>query len=167
VPVWSQLRLNDGIRNLQLSYVVLLPTALIAGPIFGLFSVSLVSWFARIISDGLDGAATEHETQASLAWSLLPEIYTLPLTLLMAIIAAPDTGSSNASLVRAVMIWHLAVSSAARAWSLVLWIFALAEVNRFSKWRALAAVLVTTFALVVAAVLVIAAFYLFGILLGG
>ena len=161
------LRLNDGLRNWHLNYVVLLPIALVAGPIWGLLSVSFVSWCARIVSSSLGGVASEHETQASLAWSLLPEIYTFPLTLMTAIVISPDTGSSRAGFVSTIIHLHLAASLAARSWSLILWVNALAEVNRFSRWKGLAAVLVTAIAFVVAITLLIAAFFLFAKLLGG
>jgi hypothetical protein len=160
------LRLNDGMRNWQLDYVILLPIALIVGPVFGLLSVSLVSWCARTISSSLGGVATEHETQASLVWSLLPEIYTFPFTLATAIITSPDTGSHRADLVGSVLFWHLAASWAARGWSLVLWVLALAEVNRFSRWRAVAVVLLTAIVFVVAVLGLIGALFSFAKLSG-
>jgi len=126
---------RTGIGNMR--YVVLLPLALVAGPLLGIVSVSVISWCSRVAAGWVDGVASEHETQAALAWSMVAEIYTFPLTLATALATSPDVGLGLSPSAEGLIQLNLVVSLAARLWSLVLFVNALAEVNRFSRQRAL------------------------------
>jgi hypothetical protein len=122
--------------NLHLNYMVLLPIVLVGGPLLGLLSVSLIGWALRIAAPYSGGHASEHETQAAFAWSLLPEIYVLPLAFAAAIAVSPDTGLVQERPAIALIIATLVASVASRLWSFVLLLNTLAEVNRFSRWSA-------------------------------
>jgi hypothetical protein len=121
---------------LHLNYTALLPVVPVGGPLLGLLSVSLISWALRMAAPHSGGHASEHETQAAFAWSLLPEIYVLPLTFAAAIAVSPDTGSARANATTALIIATLVSSVASRLWSFVLLLNTLAEVNQFSRWNA-------------------------------
>jgi len=139
--------------NLHLNYTVLLPTVLVGGPLFGLLSVSLIGWTLRIAAPHSGGHASEHETQAAFAWSLLPEIYVLPLAFAAAIAVSPDTGVVQAGTATALIIATLVASVASRLWSFVLLLNTLAEVNQFSLWSAFTTLVTAALILFVLAVL--------------
>ena len=121
---------------LHLNYTVLLPVVLVGGALLGLLSVSLISWAVRMAAPHSGGQASEHETQAAFAWSLLPEIYVLPLAFAAAIAVSPDTALAQARPATALIIATLVASVASRLWSFVLLLNTLAEVNQFSRWSA-------------------------------
>jgi Yip1 domain len=122
--------------------------ALVVGSLFGILSVSLVSWFAHTIAEFLGGAATEHETQAALAWSLLPEIYTFPFALAAVLVVSSDLGLNPTSQMKTITLLLFGINSlVSRAWSFVLWINTLAEVNRFSLWKSLATIILAFLAM--------------------
>jgi len=132
-----------GDPNSKVSYVILLPVALIAGPIAGIIFISLASAAIRSSAQLFRGVASEHETQAALAWSLLPQIYTLPLTCAVAIAVAPDFNIAKTRLAVAAVLVFLVASLVAQLWSFVLWLFAIAEVNQFTLWDAFFTLLIS------------------------
>jgi hypothetical protein len=143
---------------LHLNYAVLLPVVLVGGPLLGLLSVSLVSWAVRMAAPHSGGHASEHETQAAFAWSLLPEIYILPLTLAAAIAVSPDAGSPQANSTTGLIVVTLISSIASRLWSFVLWLNTLAEVNQFSRWSAFTTLVTAGLILFVVSVLFVLPF---------
>ena len=70
------LGINNGLPGRPglsiISYAVLMPVALVAGPLCGLIVVALISSCFRMIAGQVGGVASEHETQAAVAWSLAP-----------------------------------------------------------------------------------------------
>jgi hypothetical protein len=138
--MYSLLKMNDGVRKGALTSVNAVPLCLIVllvGPVIGIISVSVMSWCNRIAARFLGGQATEHETQAAVAWSVLPHIYAMPIALATATLNAPDLGFDRTALANNLTLLNLLFRIIASLWSFILCVIALAEVNRFAWWRAL------------------------------
>lgn len=153
--IHSMMGAGIGDPNKNVGYVVLLPVALIVGPLAGIIAISIAGLATRLAAKAIGGKASEHETQAAIAWSQLPQIYMLPLTCVAAIVVSPDFNIANTILARVVVLVTLIASIIAEIWSFVLWLNAIAEVNRFSRWEAFFAFLIS--ALIVALLLALVA----------
>lgn len=123
----------------------ILAMSLIAGPLSGFVALSLGGWVLHWISNKLRGEATLHETRMAMAWSWAPIIYLLPLWGVKYILfqnelfQADKSFLQSQSLLNALWEFFGFVDFLIAIWGLYILFSALAEVNRFSVWRALGA----------------------------
>ena len=120
----------------------LLGSPLLAIP-FLYFSGALYRWSGALIG----GAATAVEVRASIAWSTIPAIAGSLLQTLIGVLIHPaqPPPPTNLHAMLAASSHYLFVnlpSFILFGWAFIVWLKCLAEVHRFSAWRALAAFLI-------------------------
>jgi hypothetical protein len=110
------------------------------GILFLYINAALFRWSGSL----LGGTATNVEVRAALAWSQIPVIASA-LVLLAALLMGvpiPQMTSGHLPHIDPAFFKVMAVTVALSIWSLVIHLKCLAEVHRFSAWRALGAVLI-------------------------
>ena len=129
----------------------------IAAFLFGVFSVvvlyglaALYRWSGQI----LGGTATAVEVRAALAWSQVPGLYLVAVTIIATMLGfyippAPHT-ESPLNLVETIVGF----------WVFVIFLKCLGEVHRFSAWRALGTILLGTLAMFAVVIGVVATIWL-------
>jgi hypothetical protein len=129
---------------------------IIAGPIFGLFSLYLGAGLIRWSGGILGGKATSEEVRAAIAWSSIPSIAAELLSIPMILIFGSESFTtetprfetfvySNPEIwifLRYVLLGLALIAIVMRIWSIVISIRSLAEVHRFSSWRVIVAILI-------------------------
>lgn len=134
----QNLRLGDNLDSL--SIIIL---SLILAPLWGYLLFSLSSWFLFICGRWLKGAATFKEIRAALAWSKVPMLASIVLWIMLIILFKKELFQSNGSqevfsgFKIILLLSILMVQLIASIWSIVIYINALAEVQRFSILRAI------------------------------
>ena len=141
--------------------------ALIGGAIGGLVSLYIGGWLLRIAGHSLGGQAEPEEVRAALAWFTVPALVTIPIWVVQLALfgremftSATPTLDANPSLGFALIATSI-LEMIFGVWSVVIAIKCLAEVQRFSAWKALGSIvlvaLVILVPLVVIALLALAA----------
>ncbi|MEM8865876.1 MAG: Yip1 family protein [Planctomycetota bacterium] len=155
--VVSLLGINDGREeSAYLPLTMLLPVALIGGPILGLLIIYVSAAVLRISAKVLSGVASYAEMRAAYAWSAVPAIYAAPLTLLTAIVTSPEGAEPGSPTFSTVAALNLAASAIAGIWSFIISLNTIAEVNHFSRLKAFGAMILPGFVFVVLAFVVLA-----------
>jgi hypothetical protein len=124
---------------------ILFALAILGGAPLGVLVVNVGSHLLDHLSQGLGGQGTPGAVRAAYAWSCIPKVCGLPLWLLAALLfghrlftaarMTPDQGYLYYVASHVFFIIQIILE----AWSLVLLVVALSETERFSPWRALAA----------------------------
>lgn len=149
-----------------LPFGVILAFGLILGPIAGIISVYLGGALYRWSGSWLGGQATSEQVRASLTWSYVPVIAVLPLWIAQILLVGEEmfttaTPRLDANPFLAVLLLGIiAIEVIAAIWAFVLLLHTLAEVHKFSAWRALGALVLGSL------VILVPALCLVGILLG-
>lgn len=121
----------------------ILTMCLILGPLSGFVALSLGGWVLQWISQKLGGEGTLHQTRMSMAWSWAPMVYLLPLWGIKYILFREELFQSDKSFLESQTILNGLfglfglLDFLITILGLYILFSALAEVNRFSVWRAL------------------------------
>ncbi len=123
--------------------------AVLLSPLYGYISFSLWSWFVFLVGKWFKGEGTFKTIRAAYAWSCVPMALNIPLWFLMVFLYGhqvflnfPDTHLISSSQVIFLFV-ILIVKVVLTVWSLVIYLNALAEVQRFSVLRAILSLVVT------------------------
>lgn len=126
----------------------LLILAIIIAPFYGYVSFSIWSWFVSWVGKWFKGHGSFQTVRAAYAWSCVPIILNIPLWLLMVIsfghqlfMNFPDAHLLPSSQV--LLLFIILIAKVVLAiWSLVIYLNALAEVQKYSVLRAILNVVV-------------------------
>ncbi len=126
----------------------LLILAIIIAPFYGYVSFSIWSWFVSWVGKWFKGHGSFQTVRAAYAWSCVPIILNIPLWLLMVIsfghqlfLNFPDAHLLPSSQV--LLLFIILIAKVVLAiWSLVIYLNALAEVQKYSVLRAILNVVV-------------------------
>ncbi len=149
----------------NLSIEAILIGALIGGSIGGLIGLYISGWLLRITGHWLGGQAEPEEVRAALAWFTVPVLATIPIWVIQLALLGREMFTSDTPTLDAKPTLGLALIATGvlelilGIWSVVIVIKCLAEVQRFSAWRALGSIFVV--ALVILVPLVLLALLLF------
>jgi Yip1-like protein len=147
---WSKALSGSGNVSAIWPIAVVFGVALAA--LFGIGALYLNGVVLRWSSGLLGGTATRTEVRAAIAWSQVPSIVAGAITLaalLMGAIVPPVSGASGA-LKASPQLFELGLlNGILTLWGFIVSLKCLGEVNRFSAWRALGAVLIPLAILVV------------------
>jgi Yip1 domain len=151
----------------QLSVSMILVLCVVLGPSLGLILLYLGAWIVELSCRMLGGQADSREVRAALAWSSVPFLATFPLWLIRIALIGKElfTFEKPRLLSQPTVAYLLAATAVPEAvlsiWWLVVTLKALAEVQRFSAWRALGSMLLLLAPFVVLIVIVaIVAYFL-------
>ena len=128
---------------------------ILLAPIWGYVNFSVWSWFVRWVGKCLKGQGSFAALRAAYAWSAVPLIVNVPLWLLMVVLFGHQLflNFSDSYLFtnsqRLVIFLFLITKVIVSIWSLVIYLNALAEVQKFSILKAIFNVLLTGALLVV------------------
>lgn len=160
---------QSGSLGSKMGVVPILILAVVFSPLWGYVAFSFWSWFVSWTGKWFKGKGPYTHIRAAYAWSCVPMVFQIPLWLFLVAVfgrklftAFPEgaaLGPSEASLLFFLLIGKVVLA----VWSLVIYVNALAEVQKFSILRAIgnliaAAILVA----IVCAVFWSAIFYLIG-----
>ncbi len=127
---------------------VILLVAIILSPFWGWLSFTIWSAFVAWVGKWFKGQGSFKAVRAAYAWSCVPIIVNIPLWLLMAVLFGhqlflnyPEAHLLPNSLVTLLFV-ILVVKVALAVWSLVIYLNALAEVQKFSVIRAILNIIV-------------------------
>ncbi len=151
------LGINDGTdesANLELMY--LLPIAFFAGPIVGILLVWLVGVIYQWSARALGGVATYAEMRAAYAWSAVPSLYSIPIVLLTAVSLSPEVKPTLGDGIVAIIALSAICSLVVGIWSFVILLNTIAEVSRFSRWKAFGTMLLPGIIAAVVALVILA-----------
>ena len=150
--------------GMHINAFALILLALIIAPFWGYVSISVWGWIVSFTGKWIRGSGSFQEVRAAYAWSNVPMIVTIPLWFLLAVVFGPVLFSGvdehallstyGAPLLYSVLMIRLA----AGIWSIVIFINALAAVQKFSILRAIGNVLLA--ALIVLIVIFIGSYLL-------
>ena len=127
----------------------LLVLCLISGPISGLIALYIGGWLLETISHRLGGESTREQVRVCIAWSWAPVVCTLPLWGVKYILFREEIFYSKKSFLESEPILSnlfmllLMVDLVISVWSFIILFNSLSEVNRFSTFRGMAAVVIT------------------------
>lgn len=117
-------------------------------PFWGWINLSLWSWFVSWVGKLFKGQGSFAEVRAAYAWSCVPVIINIPLWLLMAFLFGhqlfmnfPDAHLLPSGMVTLLFV-ILVVKVVLAIWSLIIYLNALSEVQKFSVLRAIGNVIV-------------------------
>ena len=151
----------------QLSVSMILLFCFVLGPPLGLILLYLGAWIVKLSCRMLGGHADSREVRAALAWSSIPFLATAPLYIVrFALVGKELFTFEKPSVVSQPALFYLLVATfvpevVLSIWWLVVTLKALAEVQRFSAWRALSSMLLLLAPFVVLIVIVaIVAYFL-------
>lgn len=117
------------------SALVTLAIAAVLGPLLGLLGIRISGAVSGWIGRKLGGTATNDEVRAAFAWSAVPRIAALPLQILF-LLTLPFFSATNPA-IGLLLVGLGGVLTILGLWELVLTVATLAEVHRFSIWRAI------------------------------
>jgi hypothetical protein len=127
-------RNNAGDGTFQ-SVLVTLAMAALLGPVAGLIGIRISGAVSGWIGRKLGGMATNEEVRAAFAWSAVPRITALPLQILFLLIL-PFFSATNPA-IGLLLVGMGGVLTVLGLWEFILSVATLAEVHRFSIWRAI------------------------------
>lgn len=139
----------------SLPLLVILAICILLGPVGGIISLYLSGAIFRWTSSWLGGQASPDEVRAAIAWSSVPTIFILPLWIPQLLIFGEElftttTPRLDANPILAILLLGFAlVEIGVGIWALVILLNSLGEVNRFSAWKALGAVILGILVLLV------------------
>jgi hypothetical protein len=130
---------------------LLLGVMLVVGPVFAIISLYVSGALMRWAGGALRGTASSVEVRAAIAWSSIPSIVGAALNvvgLATGIISVPVAPQKFEGLrtVAAQFNRFSVIVLILAIWAMVIWLKCLAEVHRFSVWKALGASILGAFA---------------------
>ncbi|HKN01570.1 MAG TPA: YIP1 family protein [Candidatus Binataceae bacterium] len=128
----------------------------VLGAVWGIVGLYSGAWLIGLACRVLGGVASSLELRAALAWGNLPEITATALTIavvLLGLVSPPEIRHGGLRWTTGAKIDLTLLNGSLGIWGIVLQMKCLGEVNRFSAWRALGAVVLTIAVLVVAVLL--------------
>jgi hypothetical protein len=136
---------NASGRNLgdTLPFPVVLGLILVLGPFVGLISVYLWAWLLRSTGRWLGGQGTLAQLRTAIAWGSVPMITGGVLLLLILVLIGPELFTESTPRLDAqptlaiVVLGLILVQVVLTLWSVVTLLKCVAQVQRFSVWRAL------------------------------
>lgn len=137
--------------------------AIVVSPIYGYVGFSIWSWFVTWVGKWFKGQGQFKTIRASYAWSSVPLILNIPLWLLMVALFGHQLflNMADAHLLSGWKVFVLFLVTIAKViliiWSLVIYINALAEVQKYSVIRAILNILVAG---VIASIIYLVLWYL-------
>lgn len=140
-----------------LPFGVVLAFGLVLGPIAGIISIYLGGALYRWSGSWLGGQATTEQVRASLAWSSVPVIAALPLWILQILMVGEEMFTTSTPRLEAnpllaiLLLGIIAIEVGAAIWAFILLLNTLAEVHRFSAWKALGALVLGSLVIIVPA----------------
>ncbi|MDO8430958.1 MAG: YIP1 family protein [Candidatus Binatus sp.] len=152
---WSKAIGNSG--NISALWPIGVVFAVAAAAVFGIGVLYLNGVVLRWSSGLLGGTATRTEVRAAITWSQVPSIVAGAITIAALLTGAivPPTAGAGGSLKASPQLIELGLLNGILAiWGFVISLKCLGEVNRFSAWRALGAVLIPLVILVVVIVVI-------------
>ena len=138
---------SSGDMGDTLSLPAIFVLCAILGPIGGLISLYFAAALWRWTGSWLGGKASSQEVRAAIAWSSVPNIWAMLLWVPYLAICREEMFTSamprtEASLLLLLLLLGLGlVEIVISLWAFIVLLKCLAEVHRFSAWRALAATL--------------------------
>jgi len=123
--------------------------ALAISPFWGYLNLSIWSWVTTITGKWLKGAGNFQTVRCAYAWSFVPLIINIPIWILLGVLFGSQLFTnfadhqllSNVQVTTLFCLLLLRVTSV--IWSIVIYVNALAEVQRFSILRAIGNILLT------------------------
>ncbi len=134
-----------------LTTAAIVALGVILAPFWGYLTFTVWSWFVTIVGKWFRGAAHFREVRAAYAWSCVPITLNIPLWLLMVILFGHQLflNFPDAHLLpqrQTLLLFAILIAKVVLAiWSLVIYLNALAEVQKFSILRAIFNVMVAGF----------------------
>jgi Yip1 domain len=150
----------------QLSVSMILFLCVLIGPPLGLVLLYLGAWIVELSCRMLGGQADSREVRAAMAWSSVPFLATAPLWIIRIALVGKELFNFKPGLVSSAALAYLVAATTVpevvlSIWWLVATLKALAEVQRFSSWRAAGSMLLLLAPFVVLIVIVaIVAYFL-------
>lgn len=123
----DSLRLSS--RQGASSPLVTIAVAIVFGSIAGIIGLSILGFFITLTAHWLGGTASRQETRAALAWSGIPGLAMLPLSLLILLTNASGLHWAGLAVRASFAGMVLAI------WGVVVGAKCVGEVNLFSAWR--------------------------------
>ncbi len=133
----------------------ILGMALVLGPIGGLLSLYIGAFFVGLSCRWLGGRADSTEVRAALAWCSVPTLATIPIWLLQLGIFGREMFTTEMPSVAAnpllsILVLAIGIIEVVLGiWSFVILLKMLGEVEGFSAWKALGALLLLMLAIIV------------------
>lgn len=130
------------------SPLALLVAALILSPFCGYIVFALWSWIVLGIGKLFKGEGSFAEVRAAFAWSCVPFLFQIPLWGLMIALFGPqlfinfEDGHLLTPPLVTLLFFVLIAKLILAVWSLVIYLNALAEVERYPVWRAIGTVVI-------------------------
>jgi hypothetical protein len=140
---WSRALGSSG--NVSALWPIMVVFAVAAAALFGIGALYLNGVVLRWSSGLLGGTATRAEVRAAIAWSQVPSIVAGAITLaalLTGAIVPPVSGAGGALKASPQLLELGLLNGILTFWGFIVSLKCLGEVNRFSAWRALGAVLI-------------------------
>lgn len=131
---------------------IILGIALILGPLGGLLGLYIGGAWLRWTGSWFGGQATSEQVRAAIAWSNVPDLVNLAIWIPLLLLTGGDifgtssllgTNQTLACLILPLILVKLGIA----LWGLVIQVQTLAEVHRFSAWRAVGAIFLPGIAL--------------------
>lgn len=125
--------------------------------IVGVIGLYLGAWLVGIFCRVLGGVASAVEMRAALAWSYLPGITAATVSIAVVLLGAvdpPEFKPGHLPVVTGSTIELVLLNGVLVGWGVVVQLKCIGEVNRFSAWHALCAILLLIASLVVLTLLV-------------
>jgi xanthosine utilization system XapX-like protein len=119
----------------------------VLGAILGVIGLYLGAWLIGIFCRILDGVSSALEMRTALAWSHVPGITAAALSIALVLFGAvnpPEFKHHGLPVMTGSTIELLVVNVVLIGWGVVVQLNCIGEVNRFSAWRALGAILLMT-----------------------
>jgi hypothetical protein len=145
----------------------ILGLALVLGPIGGLLSLYIGAFFVGLSCRWLGGRANSTEVRAALAWCSVPTLATIPIWLLQLGIFGREMFTTEMPSVAAnpllsILVLAIGIIEVVLGiWSFVILLKMLGEVEGFSAWKALGALLLLMLAIIVPIVILVVAIIAF------
>lgn len=137
--------------------------AIVFSPLWGYASFAVWSWLVMWTGRLFKGAGKFEEIRAAYAWSCVPMIVNIPLWIILAALFGSSlfanyggAGSMGTGLV-ALLYLIILIRMTVAIWSIVIYLNALAEVQRFSILRAIGNALIAAFLVAIAYFLIFSA----------
>jgi hypothetical protein len=145
---------DQAIGN-NMALPTILGTGLVAGGVGGIIGLAIGTFVIGFVARRLGGDAESEDTMAALAWAQVPSVISLVLVAVQLLVFGGDFFKSEIPILEenpAIALVFVPIAAAGlllSLWQLVLTVLTIAEVNRFSIWRSIAALLISGIVMVV------------------
>src|SRR5262249_18577848 len=129
----------------------------VLGAILGIIGLYVGAWLIGLFCRILSGVSSAIEMRAALAWSYVPGITAAAVSIALVLLGAvnpPEFKRSRLPVMTGSTIELIVVNAVLIVWGVAVQLNCIGEVNRFSAWRALGAILLMIATLTVLILLV-------------